>query len=272
MEINIQLNRDMEVPGFISKPEGEVKKVILLIHGLGEHSARYKDWAAGFAAEGFAVVAADLPGHGVAPGRKGHIESYQVYNNLIDNMADLASAEFPGIKTGIYGHSLGGNISLNYLLTNLSGLDFAVITSPWLILGNKPSGLKMAMARVLNCLVPKLLLANGLNRSHISHVEDVTRKYSEDPLVHDRISVRLGVEASEAAERILETGSLIDIPVLLLHGSDDLICSPEGSVSLASDKDNFELKIFKDGYHELHNESFRDDVFTYIAKWLDLLP
>ena len=269
MDIKIQLDRGTELPGFIIKPAGKVTKVILLIHGLGEHSSRYREWASKFESEGIGLLAVDLPGHGRSPGRRGHIESYQVFNKMIDNMFDFVASEFPGSKIGIYGHSLGGNIALNYLLTNLSGLDFAVITSPWLILSDKPSGLKMAMARTLNCLAPGLLLSNGLNRNHISHVEEVTKKYSEDPLVHDRISVRLGVKASDAAERIMETGSMIDIPVLIIHGSDDMICSLEGSNRFSDRKDTVHLKVFEGGYHELHNESFKDEVFKYIIKWLD---
>lgn len=269
MDIKIQLERGTELRGFMLKPTGKVKKVILLIHGLGEHSSRYREWSSKFESEGIGLMAVDLPGHGLSPGRRGHVESYQVYNKMIDNMFDFVASEFPACKIGVYGHSLGGNIALNYLLTNLSGLDFAVITSPWLILSDKPSAIKMAMARTLNCVVPALLMSNGLNRNHISHVEEVSRKYSEDPLVHDRISVRLGVKASDAAARILETGSMIDIPVLIIHGSDDMICSPEGSSRFSDKKENVHLKVFEGGYHELHNESFNDEVFNYITKWLD---
>lgn len=269
MDISIKISNGMDLPGRIFKPTGETKKVIVLIHGLGEHFGRYEDWSGRFTNLGIAVVGVDLPGHGKAPGKRGHIRNYHIYNDMIDSVASFAYKEFGDIPMGIYGHSLGGNIALNYILTNTMGFKFAVITSPWLVLVQQPSKALLAFARIANRIVPGMLQPNGLNIDHISRVSEVNDTYSKDNLNHDRISVRLACEAMDAADRIIDTGDNIGIPVLIMHGSDDKICSPEGSKLFAEGKTNVKLKLWDGAYHELHNEDFNNDVFEYISKWIE---
>lgn len=268
MEFKLDTGNGCQLIGDIYNSGAEPSRVILLIHGLGEHFGRYSHWASWFAEEGTAVIGVDLPGHGRSPGRRGHINSYHTYNSIIDSLAKFAVKSYGDKPIGLYGHSLGGNIVLNYLLTNSSGFDFAVATSSWLELVSAPSDFAMGLAKVVNRIFPTILQANGLKLEHISRADDVNEKYNSDPLVHDRVSVRLAVEATNAAERILETGSLIDIPVLLVHGEDDKITSKEGSKKLAGINNKLSLKIWDKGYHELHNETFNRDVFNYINSWI----
>jgi alpha-beta hydrolase superfamily lysophospholipase len=54
-----------------------------------------------------------------------------------------------------------------------------------------------------------------------------------------------------------------------MHGSDDQICSPEGSRRFAAKTPMVELKIWPGGYHELHNETFKNEVFLYMMKWIN---
>lgn len=268
MEFTLDTNDGINLIGDYYKPTSEPSKIVLLIHGLGEHAGRYAEWASRFADKGIALVAVDLPGHGRSPGRRGHIKSYHAYNSIIESLARFSKETFGDLPVGIYGHSLGGNIVLNYLLTNTYGFDFAIATSSWLKLATPPSGAAIGIARIINKIAPGLLQPNGLKLEHISIAEDVTDKYSSDPYVHDRISVRLGIEATDAANRILETGDRIDIPVLLVHGEDDKITSYEGSRSLAELNNNINLRVWEKGYHELHNEPFNSEVFDFIYNWL----
>ncbi|MFN2336040.1 MAG: serine aminopeptidase domain-containing protein, partial [Bacteroidales bacterium] len=60
--------------------------VILFIHGLGEHSGRYADWAARFNERGVTLRAFDLPGHGHSDGRRGVIPSHEKLYDTIDTV------------------------------------------------------------------------------------------------------------------------------------------------------------------------------------------
>jgi alpha-beta hydrolase superfamily lysophospholipase len=117
-------------------------------------------------------------------------------------------------------------------------------------------------------LIPGLIQQSGLNINHISHDKTVVEKYKADPLVHDKVSVRLFAGALTAAKNSLTHASELKIPVLILHGSDDMITSPEGSREFAGKTNMVKLKIWDGGYHELHNEPFKDEVFKYIIDWI----
>jgi alpha-beta hydrolase superfamily lysophospholipase len=118
-------------------------------------------------------------------------------------------------------------------------------------------------------ILPGLIQPSGLNVRHISHDDNVVAAYSADPLVHGKISVSLFDGAMKAAKYSLDHASELKIPTLIIHGSDDLITSPEGSREFAGKTDMAELKIWEGGYHELHNEVFRDELFTYIMNWIN---
>ena len=268
MDFTLSAGNKMELLGQVHRPDGKVDKVIVLLHGVGDHFGRFSEWASRFTKKGVAVAGVDLPGHGKSPGKRGHIKSYHIYNEIIDSLYRFVKNEFGDIPTGLYGQSLGGNIALNYLISNRADFDFSVITSPWIKLTDEPPKAKVAMARLVNHILPGLLQPNGLVLEHISGSGKIREGYKSDPLVHDRISIRLAVEALNAADRIILYRDKIKLPVLLLHGEDDKITSPGGSNLFANGKANATLKIWENGYHELQNEPFNDKVFEFIYQWL----
>lgn len=269
MDFNIKLSNGQILRGMIQSPGETTKAVIILIHGLGEHIHRYSFWADLFKKEGIGFAGVDLPGHGKSDGRRGNIKSYALLGEMIDILLKSCHKTFPGTPVYIYGHSLGGGIVLDYLLHRNPKIKGAIVTSPWLRLSFEPARIKLIMASVMKYLLPGLLQPAGLNISHLSHDEAVVEKYRTDPLVHGKISVSLFHGAMTAAEYSLSHASDLKVPALILHGSEDQITSPEGSRAFAGKSANVELKIFDGGYHELHNEPFKDEVFRYILNWIN---
>jgi alpha-beta hydrolase superfamily lysophospholipase len=268
MDFNIKLNNGLVLKGMLESPGENTRGVIIFVHGLGEHIQRYRYWADLFKKEGMAFAGVDLPGHGNSDGRKGYIKSYVQLGEMIDIMLNTCVRTFPGVPLYIYGHSLGGGVVLNYILRNNPKVKGAIVTSPWLRLSFKPAKIKIIMAGVMKYLIPGLIQPSGLNISHISRDETVVEKYKNDPLVHGKISVSLFYEAMSAARYSLAHASELKIRTLLMHGSDDMICSPEGSREFAAKTDKADLKIWEGGYHELHNEPFKEEVFKYIINWI----
>jgi acylglycerol lipase len=269
MDFNLKLRSGLLLKGMIQSPGDNTKAVVVLVHGLGEHIQRYSHWADLFKKEGIGFAGVDLPGHGRSEGRRGHIKNYSQVGEMIDILLKTCSKTFPGVPLYIYGHSLGGGIVLDYLLHNNPKITGAIVTSPWLRLSFEPPKIKVAMANIMRYILPGLIQPSGLNVSHISHNETVVEKYKNDPLVHGKISVSLFHNAMKAARYSLEHASELKVKTLLMHGSDDQICSPEGSREFASKSDKVELKIWEDGYHELHNEPMSDEVFKYIIGWMN---
>jgi alpha-beta hydrolase superfamily lysophospholipase len=250
-------------------PSGDPEMVIALVHGLGEHSGRYRHWAEKFCGAMIAFAAFDLRGHGLSEGRRGSIPSMDVALSDIGLFLEKVATIFPGIPLVLYGHSLGGNLAVNYVIEMHSNLAGLIITSPWLKLSMPVPGYKMILASLAGSLVPSILQPNGLNPGYLSRDKNMVDQYKSDPHVHDRISAGLFLLASRGGEKALSMAGRISIPVLLMHGTADAITSPEGSKTFSDNSgNNLTIRLWDGFYHELHHEPEKDVVFSFITGWL----
>jgi alpha-beta hydrolase superfamily lysophospholipase len=245
--------------------------VILLVHGLGEHSGRYADWAARFNEKGVAIRAFDLPGHGHSEGRRGVMPLPDKVYDTIDIFIRGIKAEFPGMPLFLYGHSLGGAIVLNYLVRRKPQVTGAIVTSPWVLLSETPPKAKVLLANVAKRLMPGMTQASGLKTGFLSRDPAVVTAYIKDPLVHGQISAGLYGWVTDAAAETLARAPEITVPVLLAHGRNDMITSPAGSMQVAEAAPRATLKLWDEGYHELHNDLLKEEHFDFIAGWIDTL-
>jgi alpha-beta hydrolase superfamily lysophospholipase len=269
MDFNIKLSNGQVLRGIIQSPGENLKAVILFVHGIGEHIHRYDNWAAMFNKEGIGFAGVDLPGHGRSDGRRGNIKSYVLLGEMIDILLSSCKKTFPGVPVYIYGHSLGGGIVLDYILRRNPKVKGAIVTGPQLRLAFEPPKYKLILASLMKYLLPGLIQPTGLNADYLSHDEAVVEKYKNDPLVHGKISVSLYQGLMTAANYSLSHASELKIPTLIIHGGDDKLTSPEGSSEFAAKTEMAELKIWEGGYHELHNEPFKKEVFNYIMNWIN---
>lgn len=270
MEFNIRLSNKQVLKGMIESPGEDTKAVIILVHGLGEHINRYKYWAEKFKSNGFGFLGVDLPGHGKSDGKRGYIKSYSLTDEMINILLSSSKRMFPTCPIYIYGHSLGGGLVLDYLIRKNPKIKGAIITSPWLQLTFEPPKSKMILASILKNIIPGFTQGAGLVVSHLSHDQEVIKNNTEDPLMHGKISISLFNEAMKAAQSSLSNAQMLKIPTLLLHGSQDLITSPEASREFAGNSKMVTFKIWEGGYHELHNELFKDEVFKFILDWINM--
>lgn len=252
------------------RPEGrEARAVVYLVHGLGEHSGRWERVAAALADAGYAVLVSDLRGHGRSEGQRGHAASFDA---LLDDIAvgldqGRAWAEAPLILAG---HSLGGSLALNYALRRPAGLTGLVVSGPWLELSMRMPAWKTGLGRVLSRVAPGFAMSNGLDHGSLSHDQAVVQSYRADPLVHDRISASMGIMLLDAGRWALEHAAELQVPLLLMHGLEDKITSPEASRRFAERVSADCTFQGWDGlYHEVHNEPQSEQVVRTVLAWLD---
>jgi len=269
MNIQISLSNKKVLRGIIKSPGDHIRAGIILVHGIGEHIQRYSHWIDRFNEKGIGVVGVDLPGHGLSDGKRGNIKSYSLTDEMIDFLLIEHKKTFPGIPVFIYGHSMGGGIVLQYLLHKNPEINGAIVTSPWLRLAFEPAKIKLILARIMKNLLPSVTLPSGLVVSHLSHDQKVVDGYFADRLNHDRISFNLFYNAVTAADYSLKHAGDLKIPLLLMHGTGDQVNSVQGSRDFAAESKVTELKLWEGGYHELHNELFKDEVFAYLMSWLE---
>ncbi|MDK2977987.1 MAG: hypothetical protein PWP52_701 [Bacteroidales bacterium] len=263
----------IKLSGYLWKPENKPKAVINLVHGFGEYSERYEHWAQLFNKKGYAVHAIDYRGHGKSDGRRGYIHSFDDFLNDVYVLIQESEKLFPGIPQFIYGHSLGGNIVANYILRRENSFKGAIISSPWFKLAFDPSAITLFFAKTIKSIFPKFTQNANLDVKGISHDQEVINNYIKDPLVHEKISVRMFVEVYKAGDWALEHPDLINIPVLLQHGNADKITSHKASVEFAekarAQNKNITYKEWEGMYHELHNELKYEEVFTFVVEWIE---
>ncbi len=259
---------DLYVRGW--QPDADEKAVVALVHGLGEHVGRYAHMGDYYCKAGYALMGLDLRGHGKSGGARGVTPSMDALLDDITRLLEETRQRFPGKPVFLYGHSLGGNLSLGYALKRRPALNGMVVSGPWLRLAFEPAAWKLALAKSLVSVMPSFAMANGLERPALSRDLQVVEKYSKDPLVHDRISARLFVDTTEQGEYCLAHASEFPLQLLLIQGGADRLESVPATREFARDMgEACTLKIWEGFYHEIHNEPEKEQVFDFTLRWLD---
>lgn len=253
------------------EPAGEAKAVICLVHGLGEHSGRYEHVADAFTRDGFALFACDLRGHGKSEGKRGHAPSYKLLMSDIFQCLEKAKQDHPHLPQFLYGHSLGGNLVIQYALRKPSDLAGVIASSPLFRPAFTPPSWKTALLGTVAGLCPTLSLSNEIDIHALSQDPDIVRTYRDDPLVHDRVSLRLAKNMLMAGEWNRTHAADIPCPLLLMHGEADRITSAQASREFAATANDLcTVKLWPGLYHELHNEPQQQQVLTRISSWIKL--
>jgi alpha-beta hydrolase superfamily lysophospholipase len=269
MDFNIKLSNGQILRGFIKSPGENLRAVVILVHGRGEHIQRYTNWAGLFNEVMIGFAGVDLPGHGCSDGKRGHIKNYKLTDEMINILLDECRKTFSGVPLFLYGHSLGGGIVLDYMVRNDPKVNGAIVTSPWLKLAFEPDESRVKLAAIMRKILPALIQPAGLVVEHLSHDPKVVDDFKNDPLNHNKISLSLFHAAVSAGSNALKNAASLNKPLLLMHGTDDHVCSPSGSSEFASKTKMADLKMWDGGYHELHNEPFKQDVFDFIINWIN---
>lgn len=252
-------------------PTNQAKAVIGIIHGLGEHIHRYEHVAQFFNANGYAVLGYDRQGHGQSKGKRGHtLNGLDAYLDEIGQLQKHMADAYPDLPMFLYGHSMGGNLGLNYIIRRQPAIKGAIMTGPHITLSFTPPAIEVAMGKFMRKIYPSYTQANGLDVKALSRDENVVKAYLDDPLVHNRITAATGITVLESAAFLDEYQQEIKTPLLLMHGAEDRITNPEGTKSFAERvPGNIELKIWEELYHEIHNEPEQETVLQFALAWLN---
>ncbi len=248
------------------------KAVICLVHGFGEHSSRYDHVAQFFTDNGYAVIAYDHRGHGHSGGKRGHFPSYDEFLNDAENLLKQASLHFPGLPKILYGHSMGGNVVANLALRRKPNVAGLVLSSPFFNTAFEPPAIKIAAGKLMRNIFPTFSLPSGLDVNSISRDKDVVKKYSEDPLVFDIISSKMGIELIEFGKEAVEMAAQLQLPTLVFHGTADQLTAFDYSKQFAEKAGKNATFIAYEGlYHECHNEPEKETVLKNALDWCNKL-
>ena len=252
-------------------PEGEPKAILLVIHGLAEHSGRYMNVVNFLVPSGYAVYGIDHIGHGKSHGKRVYVKRFQDYTKTLKNYFDMIREWQPEKPIFLIGHSMGGLISAAYLLEHQDELSGAVLSGPGIKVPDNISQAIIFVGKMLSIITPKAGLIQ-MDAEGVSRDPAVVDAYVNDPLVYTgKITARLGAELLKAMQYVTDQAPKIRLPIMIVQGSDDKLVDPSGAqllYDLVSSKDKT-IKIYNGFYHEVFNEPEHEQVLNDVKTWIE---
>lgn len=251
-------------------PTENSKYVICMVHGMGEHKGRYAHVADFFIQKGYSVALYDQRGHGESGGKRGHTPGLDFMLDDLEDFIKELREWMPGKEVILYGHSMGGNIVLNYALRRKPNIALLIASSPYIRLAFEPPAIKLFLAKTVGKIWPTLSQRTGLDPLAISRDLQVVEAYKADKLVHDFITPGFFNSVHFSGAYIMENFHKIHVPCLLFHGTEDNLTNSAATTEVAGKSGGkAHLKLWTGLYHECHNEPEKDQVLQYMADWLD---
>jgi acylglycerol lipase len=252
-------------------PDKKPKAVLLVAHGLAEHSGRYKNIVDYFVPKSYAVYALDHRGHGKSEGQRSYVDNFNDYLIDLKTFFEIVRKDNRNAKIFLFGHSLGATIAVAYAIEHQKELAGLVVSGASLVATTSVSPALLAVAGVVSAIAPKMGVTL-LDASTISRDQAVVDAYVNDPLVfRGKIPARTGAELARMWKQLPEKMPGIKLPILIMHGLADQLSDPRGSRLLfeqVGSKDKT-LKIYDDCYHEICNEPEHEQVLADMEKWLN---
>jgi alpha-beta hydrolase superfamily lysophospholipase len=253
-------------------PDGDPRAVLLVVHGLAEHSGRYLHVLDNFATAGFDCWAHDYRCHGQSPGLRVHVTEFDEFLTDLAAARSLVRQAQPDLPFFLVGHSQGGLIVLREALAHPDGLEGVVVSSPFLGLhpdAAPPAALHM-VANIVSTFAPNLMFSKVAEPSALSRDPKVPEAYIADPLVSTTVSARWFTSVMKAHADTVARASSLSLPALVMQSGEDKLTDPAATRSWVESAPAKLVEYVEwDGlYHEMFNEPEKDEVFKRVEKWL----
>ncbi|MBI3295171.1 MAG: lysophospholipase [Deltaproteobacteria bacterium] len=250
-----------------ARPKGR----IILTHGICEHSGRHLNTVNAFTAAGYEVVRFDLRGAGRSGGPPQYVDRFSDYTDDLLSIFNWTQAKLNPLPLFLMGHSMGGLITLHATPPIQKLLQGVILSAPAFITGSAVPPIKIAIGRLINRLYPQFRIPSTSDQGCLSRIPEVIANYNNDPQSFHFNTVRQGDQVLKAMADIPNVCPKITTPTLLVHGSHDRLILLEGSYRIFRmlGSRNRVLAILPGGYHELHNDLDRAELFQTLQFWLD---
>ncbi len=251
------------------------KRALLIIHGQGEHGARYQHFPHYLGEMYDLIIAPDLRGHGRSEGVRGHVERFDEYVDDALLGWNVLQKKVPiNCKMDWFGHSMGGLISLRtFLYRQDLNADHLIISSPLIGLKVQVPLMKVIAAKMISKFWGALQMPTDLDSSKVCRDPNVVEAYNSDRLNHGIATPKFFFSLKDAMENLIQSDLRINEKTRVLFqlaGEDEIV-----DTSAAKDfferlhHDDKKLIIYPGLYHEIFNELVKENVFDDLKKWLN---
>jgi alpha-beta hydrolase superfamily lysophospholipase len=266
----------LEIHGDLHRAAGTTPAgVVLLCHGAFETRENWSDFARRLCSDGLAAFTFDFAGQGESQGTRGLVNLRIWAYNIRDALSCLQGRGFT--RFGVVGWDRGGSAAL-LAAAHDARLSCAVIQSAPVYLAppfaeRVAYGLISTVARIKKAVLKKPLNLSRLNELQDLHMladENENEAYFSDPEVREHYAA---VPVLESLDNIwvdiTRSVQKIEIPVLIIHGAEDKMLSPDQSRRLFSLLDGQkDLKFVEGSGHAVHLDRKKDVVYALIARWV----
>jgi len=250
--------------------------LLILIHGLAEHSGRYEYLVEFYNKNNFSIITMDLRGHGQSAGRHVFIPTAEAIFQDMDLLLKEARRIYPSCPAVLYGHSMGGTLVLSYTLNRFANekdkcpYQAIVVTSPWIRLAPplQPPRPVYSLIRTVCLIRPSLNIPLRFDPRRITRDEEIIDSYDKDDNIRRSATLSLARNIGGLATKLDRKKSIFHISVLIEHGQADSITSHDASSRFAERGQNIDFKSWPDCYHELHSEPERKEIFDFTLNWI----
>jgi len=251
----------------------KTKAMVLLVHGYGDHSARFMHVAERWANAGVGSAAVDLRGHGTSGGVRGYCDHFRDYHHDVADMLAVLIPKARELNAPLFGfgHSFGALIVTTYALEHPHVFRGIALTSPYFGLAMEVPGIKVLAGKLASRLYGRLAMPSGLKGNQMTHDEAIARAYETDPLINKNATARWFTESTAAQRDLLARAPQLTLPVLCVHGGADPVASTSASRAvfdrLGSTDKHYEERPGL--LHEVLNEpKAGDEIADQIANWM----
>jgi alpha-beta hydrolase superfamily lysophospholipase len=245
------------------------RREVVLVHGYAEHSGRYDHVGSWLAERGARVHAYDHQGHGHSDGPRCHVRRFDDFLDDLDRVIARVREAATPLPLFVIGHSMGGLVVCAWARERKPDVAGVVISAPALSAPGGPSPARLRALQLLSRLAPRVSIASELDAAGLSRDPEVVAAYLADPLVHLRMTFSLAGQMFAAMQRTADGGADVTLPALMLHGTDDPICSPEASRRFADAAPDCRYRSYPRLRHEIFNEPERESVLADVQSWIE---
>ena len=253
-------------------PNTPPRAVLMLVHGLAEHAGRYTHVVNAFLDQGYAIYGHDHRGFGKSGGIRGHWEHFQDVLRDMDMVVQEARRQYPQLPLGMFAHSMGGTIGVQYLY-HYNNFQAAVLSAPGFGPGPDQNQLLLKLMPILARLMPRHSFDRGESDEYrLSHDPAQAQAWDQDPLVHPYATPRWAMEYLRAAAEAKDLLARIPIPLLVVMGEEDVTVDTQLiREAVAAAGPNVTFRTYPGAYHEIHNEipEIRDRMIAETVQWMN---
>ncbi|MCM2373584.1 alpha/beta hydrolase [Aporhodopirellula aestuarii] len=246
----------------------DADSVVVIVHGLGEHSGWYAELADQLSAVGMASLAYDQHGHGKSPGRRGDAPTLQTLVDDIGVAVASAQENWPEAEVVLLGHSMGGHLVLRYLMQQ-SGttVRHAIVTNPMILPKNPPTKPQAFAAWLTSKVIPRVRFSADIEPTELTTDTEMLRELANDPLTHEQLSIGIGGALMSSGHELRERASEISQETLFLLGGQDTLCDEDSTQRMIEAMPSATRVVFEDAKHSLLIEEQRELVYEAMLDW-----